>query len=154
MGVEVLDIARILGGAKILDREINVLADLKVAIDKGLPAEAAKQTMAAVVTPSVKSQREEFMGVVFKTAARRKSFQEAKMWSERLTQAESERTERIARIFAMAVRALGDTATARAFMTQPHPRLANATPLNNLRNEVGAIEVEEMLNAVLFGLPA
>ena len=58
------------------------------------------------------------------------------------------------RIFAMAVQALGDTATARAFMTQPHPRLANATPLNNLRNEDGAIEVEELLNAVLFGLPA
>lgn len=154
MGVEVVDIARILGGAKTLDREINVFADLRVAIEQGLPAKAAMLTMKVVVNPLVESQREEFMGVVFKTDARKKSFEDAKAWDDRLTEAESERTERIARIFALATNALGDAVTARQFMTTPHPRLGNISPLKNLGNEVGAIEIEDMLNAVLFGLPA
>ena len=151
MTVEVVDIARILGGAKVLDQEISVLADLKSAIERGLPAEAAKQTMKAVGGADVEPM---FVRLVFESRERQNEIGQPYGWQGMLTPAESERTERIARIAALAVRALGDEDTARVFLTTPHPKLGGVTPLGYLTNEVGALEVEEILNAVLYGLPA
>ena len=49
MGVEVVDIARILGGAKALNRDVSVYADLREAVEAGLPVEAARKAMSTVV---------------------------------------------------------------------------------------------------------
>ena len=59
-----------------------------------------------------------------------------------------------ARIFALAIKALGDEETARAFVLAPHKYLGGEIPLKYLSNEVGALEVEQILNAILYGLPA
>ena len=39
-------------------------------------------------------------------------------------------------------------------MMTPHGYLGAQTPLRYLSNEVGALEVEQILNAILYGLPA
>ena len=151
MTVEVVDIAKILGGAEVLEQEINILADLKRAIERGLPAEAAKQTMDAIGGPDVETM---FMSLVFQSPERMKELDRTPIWHGTLTPAESERTERIARIAALAAKALGDEESARVFLTTPHSRLGGAVPLRYLTNEVGALEVEEILNSVFYGLPA
>ena len=154
MTIEVVDIAKVLGGSKVLEREISLFAELKAAIERGFPAAAAKETMEAVVKKGASVQQTDFISLVFDTMERRKEIGASADWKGLLTPAESERTERIARIFALATKALGDDETARSFMTTPHDLLSGYTPLKYLSNEVGALEVEQILNAILYGLPA
>ena len=154
MTIEVVDIAKVLGGSKVLEQEISLFAELKIAIERGFPAAAARETMEAVVRKGASLQQTDFMVLVFATAERRNETTAGSDWKGLLTPAESERTERIARIFALAAKALGDDETARSFMTTPHDLLSGDTPLKYLSNEVGALEVEQILNAMLYGLPA
>jgi len=153
MTVEVVDIAKVLGGVKTLEQDISVFAELKAAIERGFPAAAARQTMDAVVRPGAADLALLFVGLVFDSKERQREVSLSPVWRGTLTPAESERTERIARIFALAIKALGDNDTARTFMTTPHGRLGGVAPLKYLNNEVGALEVEELLNAVLYGFP-
>lgn len=154
MGAEVIDIAKILGGATALSRDLTDLAELRTAVEEGLPAIAASNTMLVVVSPDNQKHRDSFASVVFQRSDRKKLIEKQNAKGSRLTSGESERTERIARIFVLAEKALGSRKVAQSFMTLPHPRLGGKTPLANLKNEVGGLEVEEILNSILFGLPA
>lgn len=71
---------------------------------------------------------------------------------EQLSPQESERTERVARLFVHARRALGTEAEAREFMTAPHPRLDGRSPIDAARTDLGTRRVEQILNALEFGL--
>jgi len=71
---------------------------------------------------------------------------------EQLSPQESERTERVARLFVHANRALGSKPEAREFMTTPHPRLDGRSPLDAARTDLGARRVEQILNALEYGL--
>lgn len=154
MTIEVVDIARVLGGSKALDRDISLFAELKAAIERGFPAAVAKETMDAIFKTGTEAQRVEFINLVFDTLDRRDEIGRKPQWQGFLTPAESERTERVARIFALAIKALGDEETARSFMLAPHKYLGSEIPLRYLSNEVGALEVEQILNSILYGLPA
>jgi putative toxin-antitoxin system antitoxin component (TIGR02293 family) len=68
------------------------------------------------------------------------------------SQEESERTERVARLFVHACRALGTEAEARAFMTTPHPALEGRSPVEAGRTDLGARRVERLLTALEYGL--
>jgi putative toxin-antitoxin system antitoxin component (TIGR02293 family) len=65
-----------------------------------------------------------------------------------------ERTERLARVYALAEHVLGEGELARAFLAVPHAELDGESPLDVLSTEVGARKVEEILWAAYFGLPA
>lgn len=69
-----------------------------------------------------------------------------------LSPQESERTERVARLFVHANRALGTKAEAREFMTTPHPQLDGRSPLDAARTDLGTRRVEQILNALEYGL--
>lgn len=71
---------------------------------------------------------------------------------EQLSPTESERTERVARLFVHARRALGTEAEAREFMTTPHPQLDERTPIDAARTDLGTRRTEQILNALEFGL--
>lgn len=154
MTIEVVDIARVLGGSKALDQDIRLLADLKAAIERGFPAAAVRETMDAILKTGTEAQRVEFINSVFDTLDRRDEIGRSPQWQGFLTPAESERTERVARIFALSIKALGDEDAARTFMLAPHKYLGGEIPLKYLSNEVGALEVEQILNAILYGFPA
>lgn len=154
MNVAVSDIARILGGSKVLDREVLALADLRRVIDNGISAESAVCAIREVTSPGDAGQKQAFSSVVFDSAERAADVLDGSDTTQRLSSDESERIERIARIFALAELAMGNKDLARKFMNAPHARLGGLAPLRNLRNEVGAFEVEAILNALLFGLPA
>jgi putative toxin-antitoxin system antitoxin component (TIGR02293 family) len=70
-----------------------------------------------------------------------------------LTPEQSERTERLARLFAHAEQVFGDQTDAREFIHRPHPELGGRRPLDIAATELGARRVESVLNALEFGLP-
>ena len=73
---------------------------------------------------------------------------------ERLSAAESERTERLARVVAMAEDVWQDREQARRFLTTPHPEIGGKTPLDAALTELGARQSEEVMARIVYGLPA
>ena len=73
---------------------------------------------------------------------------------DRLSPAESERTERLARVIAAAEHVWDDPEQARRFLTTSHPALGGKTPLDAAMRELGARQTEELLAKIEYGLPA
>ncbi len=65
---------------------------------------------------------------------------------------ESQRTERLARVVALAEALWENEREARAFLNRPHPLLEGETPLDVARTELGARRVERLLHDVEHGL--
>ena len=63
------------------------------------------------------------------------------------------RTERLARVVALAESIWDDPAASRAFLNRPHPLLGGDTPLDVAQTERGARRVERLLYDVEHGLP-
>ena len=70
----------------------------------------------------------------------------------RLTFAESERLYRIVRLFTLAEKILGTTEHARKWLNIPSPDFENKTPLDYADNEIGAREVEAVLDRIGDGV--
>ena len=73
---------------------------------------------------------------------------------ERLSPAESERTERVARVVATAEDVWQNREQARRFLTTPHPEMGGKTPLDAALTELGARQAEEVMARIVYGLPA
>jgi putative toxin-antitoxin system antitoxin component (TIGR02293 family) len=71
----------------------------------------------------------------------------------RLTPAQGEQTERLARLFTYATRVFGNIADARTFMYRPHPELEGRRPVDACLTELGGRMVENVLDSLAFGLP-
>jgi putative toxin-antitoxin system antitoxin component (TIGR02293 family) len=71
----------------------------------------------------------------------------------RLSPDESARTERLARVIALAEAVSGDAEAAREFLNRRHPLLDHETPLAVAHTELGARRVEHLLYAVEHGFP-
>ncbi|NUY06104.1 antitoxin Xre/MbcA/ParS toxin-binding domain-containing protein [Paraburkholderia youngii] len=67
---------------------------------------------------------------------------------------ESEKAERLARIFATAEYVWDSEVDAREFLNTPHPLLDGRTPLDVSMTELGARRVEELLWKLFYGIPA
>jgi putative toxin-antitoxin system antitoxin component (TIGR02293 family) len=71
----------------------------------------------------------------------------------RLNRLESERLFRLARLFEKAVNYHeGDVDAARAWMESPKPALGNESPLGMAESELGAREVEDLLDRLEYGV--
>ena len=70
----------------------------------------------------------------------------------RLSRAASERAERLARIAALARRALGDTNEAKSWLTERHP-LFGQPPIELAATDLGARQVERVLLNIEYSLP-
>ena len=71
-----------------------------------------------------------------------------------LTADESERAERLARVFATTEYVWNSEDDARAFLSTPHPMLQGRTPLDVSMTELGARRVEELLWKLYYGIAA
>ncbi len=117
---------------------------IEKAVARGLPRTALRH-VAEWLAGDEKAKVAGFeWGVVPKTTLERRDI--------RLSPEESERTERIARLFVHARRALGTAAEAREFMTTPHPELERRTPIDASRTDLGARRTEQLLTALEYGL--
>ena len=118
---------------------------IELAIEAGLPRNSLKHVAEAIAGDDpAKVSALEWDIVPKTTLERRKGL--------KLTLEESERTERVARLFVHARRALGSDSEAREFMTAPHPELDRRTPFDIAKTDLGARRVERLLNALEYGL--
>ncbi len=125
-----------------LSRPSSVL--IEKAVEAGLPRTALRH-VAEWLAGDEKTKIAVFeWGVVPKTTLDRRD--------TRLSSQESERTERIARLFVHARRALGTAAEAREFMTTPHPELERRTPIDAAKTDLGTRRTERLLSAIEYGL--
>jgi putative toxin-antitoxin system antitoxin component (TIGR02293 family) len=117
---------------------------IEKAVEQGLPREALRhlaETLAGGDRSKVAALE---WGIVPKTTLERRTAQ--------LSPQESERTERVARLFVHARRALGTEAEAREFMTTSHPELEGRSPIDAARTDLGTRRVEQLLTALEYGL--
>ena len=73
---------------------------------------------------------------------------------DKLSTEESERTERLARIYATAQYVWNSEEEARLFLYKPHPLLQGRSPLDVSMTELGARRVEELLWRLYYGIAA
>ncbi len=117
---------------------------IEKAVERGLPRQALRHVAEWLTGgDKVKASWLEWR-VVPKTTLERRETQ--------LSPQESERTERIARLFVHARRALGTEPEAREFMTTPHPQLDGRSPVEAAKTDLGARRAEQILNALEYGL--
>ena len=117
---------------------------IEKAVEGGLPRTALRHVAERIAGSDPAKIAALEWGVVPKTTLERRG--------TRLSLQESERTERLARLFVHARRALGTEAEARAFMTAPHPELDGRTPIEAARTDLGTSRAEQILNALEYGL--
>jgi putative toxin-antitoxin system antitoxin component (TIGR02293 family) len=119
-------------------------AAIEKAVEVGLPRQALRH-VAELIAGGDKAKASALeRGVVPKTTLERRE--------TKLSPQESERTERIARLFVHARRALGTEAEAREFMTASHPELDGRSPVEAARTDLGTRLAEQILNALEYGL--
>lgn len=137
-------IADIMGGQSTLGARVRSIRDLEKTIGRGLPKRALRITVERVYSSLGDIRRAMFRIVPEATFKRR----------IRLSHAESERTERLARVIAAAEHVWNDREDAREWLTKPHPELGKRTPLESARTELGARQVEELLDHLFYGVPS
>ena len=136
------DIIRLLGGAKGVGRPIRNLTDLDQAIQEGLPRAALEHLMSAVAPEGERAK-------LRNRVVPRASFQRSKT----LSAAHSATTERLARITALVRSVWEDDDKAQRFLWTAHSELRGHKPIEVALTELGAREVEEVIQRGLHGLP-
>lgn len=130
---------------EIMGMETRSLMQLADAVTSGLPKTALKSTVKHLFSEPSEQAKFLYRVVPEATFKRRQG---------RLSPAESERTERLARVIATADYTLEDKVVAREFLTSPHWKFNGKTPIETALSELGARQVEELLFGIAFGLPA
>ena len=137
-------IAEALGGRRVLGRTIKRADDLAQLVRKGLPATSVSALAEKLdLANTVLSQK---LGIPQRTLPRRLS-QES-----RLTPAESDRTVRLARVYAHAVEMIGDEEKAVEWLRTPNRALGGERPLDQLDTYLGARAVEDILGRIAYGV--
>lgn len=145
MLVPVERIAETLGGKRVLGRRVASLPDLMESVERGLPLAALDRVVGRLV-PEGPAATELRHRIVPKTTLARRT--------DRLSQEESERLERLARLTALAEDVWEDEDSAREFLTNPQPQLDGERPVDLVRSELGVRRVEDLLWALEYSLPA
>jgi putative toxin-antitoxin system antitoxin component (TIGR02293 family) len=117
---------------------------IEKAVAKGLPRQALRHVAEWIGGGDKAKVSGLEWGVVPKTTLERRDKQ--------LSPQESERTERVARLFVHARRALGTEEEAREFMTTAHPELDGRCPIDAAKTDLGTRRAEQILNALEYGL--
>src|SRR5688572_8731325 len=139
MSVPVDRVARILG----LRSSVRSVADIAEAVESGLPKHSLERVVerAGVEGPA----RLKLMHRVVPAATYKRR--------HRLKLVESEKTERLARVIALAELLWDDDAEAKRFLATPHPELGRRKPIEAALTELGARQVEDVVMRALYGLP-
>jgi len=137
-------VADVMGGPSILGNSVHSVQDLEAAVVTGLPKRALRLTLARGCASAQQARTLLYRVVPEATYKRR----------VRLTPAESERTERLARVISSAEYVWDSRNEARAWLTRPHPELENRPPLEAALTELGARRAEELLDRLFYGIPA
>jgi putative toxin-antitoxin system antitoxin component (TIGR02293 family) len=137
-------VAEILGGEKVLGRAVTRSADLAQLVRDGIPAQAlvVLAERAGLRQADVSSR----FGISQRTLTRRIA------QHSKLTAAESDRTVRLARVYAAAQETLGDSEKAAEWLKTPNRALGGVRPLDQLDTDPGVREVEDVLGRIAYGV--
>ena len=138
--VQTRAVASILGLA-----EVSSMGELDGAVARGLSKAAVERVVARLARDRKEARSIRDQVVPPATWKRTK---------ERLSAQASERTERLARVLAAAEYAWDDAEQAKVWMAEPHAELEGKTPRQAASTELGARAVEEILDRLVYGLPA
>ena len=137
-------IAEVLGGPRVLGRAVKKPHDLADLVRKGLPANSVKALAGRLdIGSAALSQR---LGIPQRTLTRRLSRH------SRLTASESDRTVRLARVYANAVEMIGEEDKAVRWLQTPNRALGGERPIDQVDTDVGAREVEDVLTRIAYGV--
>jgi putative toxin-antitoxin system antitoxin component (TIGR02293 family) len=133
-----------LGGELVLGGPANQGGALAELVREGLPAESlfllAKRLELTQAEISLR------IGIPQRTLTRRLTHK------SRLTAAESDRTVRLAQVFATAAETLGSEAKAAQWLKTPNRALRGGCPLDQLDTDPGVREVEDVLGRISYGV--
>jgi len=139
------DIAAVLGGRKVLGRTAVTAFEFTDLVGSGLPHLALEHVKNALkLTDREISNALDISG---KTVSRLRHAS-----GHRLSPSISDRLYRFARLFALAEEVLEDKEQARDWLRSPQIGLNNRTPLDLMRTEAGAREVESLLVRIEHGV--
>jgi putative toxin-antitoxin system antitoxin component (TIGR02293 family) len=145
MTINAPEVARVMGGERTLRRRIRTLADLRRAVDDGLPAAALDQTVRHVAGEGQAATELKYRIVPKTTLQRRRG--------ERLSPEESQRLERLARMAALAEAVWENQVLAHEFLTSAQPQLGGERPVDLAMSDLGTREVEGLLIKLEYSLP-
>lgn len=134
----------VLGGELILGRPMGRSGALADLVREGLPVKAL--FLLAQRLDLRQAEISEKIGIPQRTLTRRNA-QDA-----RLTPTESDRTVRLAQVYANARETLGDGDRAAAWLKTPNRALRGGRPLDQVDTDPGVREVEDLLGRIAYGV--
>ncbi|MBZ5566323.1 MAG: DUF2384 domain-containing protein [Acidobacteriia bacterium] len=137
-------IAEVLGGRKVLGRVVKSPGELAQLVRKGLPANSVVALAEKLHVGNTVLSRK--LGIPQRTLTRRLS------QHSRLTAAESDRTVRLARVYANAIEMIGSEETAVKWLGTANRALGGERPLDQLDTDLGARAVEDVLGRIAYGV--
>ena len=146
MSVAAEQIANVLGGHEVLGRRVRSMRELDDIVREGMPKTALDTFIDALGA----SKYREFAIRLRNKIVPRATYNRV----DRFNLQVSETTERMARLYAMALAVFDDTEAAARFLANPHPELDDRAPFEAALTEIGGREVEEVIERGLHGLPA
>ncbi len=137
-------ITAVLGGRKILKRKVDFDADLRLITREGLPVKALPALAEELhVDRKVLAK---VVGISERTLSRRLAS------GSKLSAEESDRTMRVARVFALAKDTLGDSEKAGRWLRKTNMALGGEVPLDLLDTDAGRHDVETILRRIEYGI--
>ena len=146
MSVPAEKIAEVLGGRRVLGRAVRNLRELDAIVREGMPKMALDTFIASLVA----HRSTDFTVQLRNKIVPRATYQRV----DRLNRQVSETTERLARLYALALSVFEDSGAATRFMMNSHPELNGRAPFDVALTEIGGREVEEIIERGRHGLPA
>jgi putative toxin-antitoxin system antitoxin component (TIGR02293 family) len=143
--MEPTHVEEILGGNRVLGKTFRSVLELDAAVEHGLPKVTLRNVARRIFSDAAEQRALMHRVVPEATYKRRRDL---------LSPAESGRTERLARVVAMAEDVWQDRESSRRFLTTPHPEIGGKAPVDAALTELGARLAEEVMARILYGLPA
>jgi putative toxin-antitoxin system antitoxin component (TIGR02293 family) len=134
----------VLGGEAVLGRPIASSGALAELVREGLPAEALFRLAKCLDLRQAEISAK--IGIPQRTLTRRMARH------GRLTAAESDRTVRLAQVYANALDTLGSEDKAAQWLKMPNRALRGGRPLDQLDTDPGVREVEDLLGRIAYGV--
>jgi putative toxin-antitoxin system antitoxin component (TIGR02293 family) len=142
--LSIAEIVEVLGGKRTFKQPIRKADDLVAQVRTGLPASTV--SLLADALSLQRAQVAKRLNIPARTLSRRLAMK------SRLTQDESDRTLRMARVVALANEILGAGDKASRWMVAPNRALGGQRPFDQLDTELGVRSVEEILYAIAYGM--
>jgi putative toxin-antitoxin system antitoxin component (TIGR02293 family) len=137
-------IAELLGGKKILRKDIATTAELVDLTRAGLPADILNTVAGEMSVQRVAVAK--LLGISERTLSRRVSS------NARLTAEESDRMVRLVRVLALAKETLGDMEKASRWLQTSNRALEGDRPFDRLDTDAGVRSVEQVLGRIAYGV--